>query len=378
MLKSPTFTFVLCVYVCLNRALSGPVITDVRLTCHNFKNVLYWNYSAPDPNPEFSITIRGYENADKSVLTTNQTYLDISEYTQHAEDGYSVQLTAQANGSELKNSSARILFSYNENIPTDFKCVVDFPPLKLSVTDRRVNLSFTHPFYFHNAESLNDYFSCKISYNKTERICEPCYVEDVMCTEEFELSESLYGKCMDVHIMGSVNGIPTEIDKKVCGPEAPIVTDWTMIITILLCSGFSILLLTIWGVIMYKKLIQSDSQSALSKLLGIVKADHVNVPEQPTLSKVTSVGHTPLLETTDQIFVDTSTSKFEDNSHFPNHFISNVALTEKQEHPDEEEEEEDEADSEVFDSGNSFSGYDSHKFPIDMGQGDIVEAYGPR
>ncbi|GAA6101626.1 interferon gamma receptor 1-like [Tachysurus ichikawai] len=376
MLKSPTFTFVLCVYVCLNRALSEPVLTDVRLTCHNFKNVLYWNYSAPDPKPEFSVTISGYENGVESVLT-NQTYLDISEYTHDAVDGYHVQVTAQANGSELE-TSAGISFSYNKDFPTEVKCVVDFPSLEVSVFDRRVKLSFTHPFYFHNAESFNGDFSWKISYNETERICELCYVEEDVCTEEFELSESLYGKCMNVHITGSVNSIPTEIDKKVCSHEAPNETDWTMVITIVLCSGFGLLLLTIWGVIMYKKLIQSDSQSTLSKLLGIVKSDHVNVPEQPTLSKVTSVGHTPLLETTDQIFVDTSISKFEDNSHFPTHFSSNVALPEKQEHREEEEEEEDEADSDVFDSGNSFSGYDSHKFPIDMGQGDIVEAYGPR
>lgn len=114
-----------------------------------------------------------------------------------------------------------------------------------------------------------------------------------------------------------------------------------------------------------------------SLLQGMVRSDHVNVPEQPALSKVTSVGHTPLLDTPDP-FTDTSISKFEDDSDLPTHFPTNLNPDVTHSEEQEQEDGEEEADSEDFDSGNSFSGYDSHKFPIDMGQGDIVQGYGPR
>ncbi|KAG7334355.1 hypothetical protein KOW79_002762 [Hemibagrus wyckioides] len=380
MAKPPTINFILGLYVCLNLSFSValsnvPVLTNISLTCHNFKNVLYWNYSAPELKPEFNITISGYESEGTSVRT-NQTYLDISKYTQDAGDSYNIQVATQANGSEL--SSEDFKFSYSENLITDITCVVDFPKLDVSVFDRRVKLSFAHPYNFYNLECLKGEFLWQIFYNKTERECGPCFEDDDVCTEEFQLSENIYGKCMNINIKGSVEGIPAEITRQVCDHQAPNNTDWIVLLTVLLCVGFGLLLLITSGVIMYRKLTKADSQSTLSKLLGIVRSDHVNVPEQPALSKVTSVGHTPLLETPDPFFTDTSIFKCEDGSDLPTHFPTNInpdiTYSEEQEQEDGEEE----ADSEDFDSGNSFSGYDSHKFPIDMGQGDIVEAYGPR
>lgn len=55
-------------------------------------------------------------------LLTNQTYLDISEYTQKNEYGYYVTVEAQAKGSELRSSSQEITFSYNENESSDVTC----------------------------------------------------------------------------------------------------------------------------------------------------------------------------------------------------------------------------------------------------------------
>lgn len=42
-----------------------------------------------------------------------------------------------------------------------------------------------------------------------------------MCTAYLNLFESLYERCINVHIKGSVNGIETETDQKVCGHVAP-------------------------------------------------------------------------------------------------------------------------------------------------------------
>lgn len=100
----------------------------------------------------------------------------------------------------------------------------------------------------------------------------------------------------------------------------------------------------------------------------------VHVPEHPVLTEVTFVGQTSLLDPSDPTFSDLSSPAFEENllvaTHFPISHCSNLKFVEEQD-PEED------ADSGGFNSGNSFSGYDSQKFPIDMGQGDIVEAYGP-
>lgn len=110
-------------------------------------------------------------------------------------------------------------------------------------------------------------------------------------------------------------------------------------------------------------------------LQGIVNSDRViNEPEQPPLSTLTSVSHTPLLENNNVVFTDTSTPTLEEDPCFPTHINIDVKVSDEED-PGEIMED---SDSGGFNSGNSFSGYDSHKFPIDMGQGDIVEGYGPR
>lgn len=139
-----------------------------------------------------------------------------------------------------------------------------------------------------------------------------CEVEDDLCTAEFTPFESLYGNCINIHIKGLVESIPTEVSKEICchvppngtgkmhkvwthrtknhimwGVIMPTVLwsweifvfystqcfciffpDWTMLITILLCFMFGILITIILGAIIFKKLTQPDSQSTIfSKLL---------------------------------------------------------------------------------------------------------------
>ncbi|MCJ8730925.1 hypothetical protein PDJAM_G00189770 [Pangasius djambal] len=377
----PRFSFQLPVYVALTLAFSSVVLstvpapTNVSVTCHNFKNVLYWNYSEPDLRPEFTINIHRYTSGPV-LLRTNQTYLDVSEYTEVA-DGYYITVEAQPEGSEIKVEGTR--FSYSEDFDTDIKCVVDFPVLEVSVHPRKLELSFSHPCLVHNVEALKDEFLYTVLFNETKSESS-CDCEDEVCTTEIHLNENLYGSCMNVHVKGFVNGIPTKTSRNVCGQVAPDNTDWTMLLTILLCSGVGLLFLIILGAMIFKKLTQPDSQSTIiSKILGMVNSDRVvHVPEQPALSEVMSVGHTPLLETTDQALLHLSTPTCDENplfpTHVPTHINTDAVLAEEEDHGEVTED----ADSGDFNSGNSFSGYDSQKFPIDMGQGDIVEAYGPR
>lgn len=102
-------------------------------------------------------------------------------------------------------------------------------------------------------------------------------------------------------------------------------------------------------------------------------------PEQPVMTKVVSVGQTPLLDAPDLEIISDSSSPTDDEkspvrTHFPTHVNLDLMPSEDEGPGDMTED----IDSGGFNSGNSFSGYDSQKFPIDMGRGDMVEAYGPR
>ncbi|KAF4090009.1 hypothetical protein AMELA_G00044890 [Ameiurus melas] len=396
MLELPRFSVLLRLYVCLSFAFSNVLPstvlpstvlpstvrapTNVSVTCHNFKNVLYWNYSEPELETAFNIQIQQYDGELK-LAHTNQTYLDISEYTRDAENSYYIIVEAQPKGSDLDVSSDGIRFSYNEDLDSDFTCVVDFPLLEVSVSPHTVELSFKHPYHAHNYESLNDEYLYEISFNQTLGEYS-CFPDDDMCIADIHLIESLYGRCVIVDIKGSVNSIPIEISKNVCGTGVPVTsTDWTLIVTILVCSAFVLLFLILLGFVVYKKLTQPDSQSTIFSILkAIVNVPDrvIHEPEHPTLSEVRSVGETPLLETTDEDLSDPSRPTPDEKTlgptHFPTHFNTNLMESEEQINGEEMED----TDCEGFNSGNSFSGYDCQKFPIDMGQGDVVDAYGPR
>ncbi|XP_060781409.1 uncharacterized protein LOC132889176 isoform X1 [Neoarius graeffei] len=179
---------------------------------------------------------------------------------------------------------------------------------------------------------------------------------------------------------------------------------WAAILIIVICSMVGVLSLIIIGVKIFKKLIQPDSQSTIfSKLLirlctrrststdcplkmaseearlqGMVNSDRIiNEPEQPHLSVVASLGHTPLLETSDPSCLDTFSPTVTEESLFPTHLPIHTS-TDGKVLDEEDTGEMEDSDSGGFNSGNSFSGYDSQKSPVDMGQGDKVDAYGPR
>ncbi|KAF5904999.1 interferon gamma receptor 1-like, partial [Clarias magur] len=246
-----------------------PAPTNISVTCRNFKNVLYWNYSEPGLQPKFNITINGYGYgyaSESKNLLTSQTYLDISEYTQNIEDGYYVTVDAQAKGSELSNSSQGVEFTYNGNLPSTQTCMMDFPVIKFSVLQRGVHFSFSHPFNVHNVSSLEALFTYTVNFNGTKSNFN-CN-EDEECTGDFPLTESLYGKCMPVYVQGYVEGISAETTEEVCGNVRPNDTDWAVLVTILLCSGGALLFLIILAVVVYIKLTRPDSQSTIiSKLL---------------------------------------------------------------------------------------------------------------
>ncbi|KAL7890421.1 hypothetical protein AOLI_G00026790 [Acnodon oligacanthus] len=347
--------------------------TNVSVSCHNFKNVVYWNYSDPSQKPEFAVTIGVYKGEHPPVFKTTERYLDISDYTDEAENVYDVYVEALLNGSDAKLSEV-VKFTYSQDFPRSAlfsKCVVDFPDVDVSASQHTVKLSFVHPYDVYDSESLNDNFAYTVTCNETECWNAECYIDEPQCNEVMHIPEDLYGHCFSVHLKGYINSIPIETSKEVCSPpnNLPDVT----LITSLVCIGVGVLVIFIAaGAMMYKKVTVPESQNAIiSKVLGMVKTDpSVMDPERPTVSEVRSISHTPLLITPDDVMsLSTSPSPPAEITHISVLPTTDVESLEDQEHGGGEEDDD-------FDGfSDSFSGYDCRKFPLEMSPGDTVEAY---
>ncbi|XP_066535652.1 interferon gamma receptor 1-like [Hoplias malabaricus] len=341
--------------------------TNLSVNCHNFENILYWNYSDPIQEPKFSVEIKNYKNDEIYTVNTSQKYLDITNYTDDPGNVYFISVTAIQFVSEHSNSLGSTMFTYSSDFQSQSKCMVDFPEVNVSVFGHTIEISFYHPYVVYDEESLDNEFTYTITCNETECGKNVC---DELCKQTVHLPENLYGQCFTLHLQGTANDISLESSIQVCSsivnpPDTP------LLITIILCSAIIMLMLTVAGVIVYKKLTQSDSQRALfSKILGIVSQDPSIVnPEQPTVSQVTSVSHTPLMITVDEDLVTLIQTSPTEVNHLPI-----PPPTELEFNEDQEAEASEEDDDINFDS---FSGYDRKKFPLEMSPGDEVEAYRP-
>ncbi|XP_062851068.1 interferon gamma receptor 1-like [Trichomycterus rosablanca] len=347
-----------------------PAPSNISLTCHNFQNIFYWNYSEPNLQPEFIITVKGYKSGIQFVRT-NQTYLDVSDYSRVVDDVYLVSVTAQV-GESQSITSENIDFTYYEDFNSKITCVMDFPTPNVTVLEHKVKFSFYNPFSIYKVNFLQDVFTYTVTYNETTSYHD-CFEDQDLCTEEIDLQESLFGQCISLHFKGSIS-ISTNITRECCGEsmDSP-KTDWAIILTILACIGFAIAILILTGAVFIKNLTKPDTESngaILPKHLDLGTADRVvHIPEQPVLSQVTSDGWTPLIES-NQDFPPQTSNTFEEITHIP---LNNSSSTESA-----GEQEPDEEDTRDEDGTESFSGYDSKKFLVDMGSGDVVDAYGPR
>lgn len=361
------FSLLLLFSACLSPAVCFvPAPSDVRVRCKNFTNIIYWNYSEPHLQPVFIVEVKRYTRVESVILQTNETFLDVSEYTNDSDEGYFVSVEAVLKGSD-RSLPETFQFSYDKQYFGN-PCVVDFPPLNLTVFPNKIDVTFINPIYLFENIPAED-FSFNIRYNETEAEF-VCSNDEMLCIVEINIHDSLYGRCINLSLEGT--NLRTSVTREVCGEGIESdKRDFTTLITSVVCVIFAILILIVVGVAFFKRLLKQDSYSPiLSKLLQGHQTNHaVNIPEHPALSSVLSVSDTNLLVTSDPVSPSPISPASDEVTHLP----INFHLTpEEQEHEDMTEDEDSDGTT------NSFSGYDRSKFTIDIGHGDLVDAYGKR
>ncbi|RXN38399.1 interferon gamma receptor 1-like protein [Labeo rohita] len=347
-----------------------PSPTNVSLVCHNFVNVLYWNYSNPTEQLKFSVNIDPYVS-DSQTVDTSQTYLDISNYSRDAGDDYIVSVTAH-DGPE-KSESVSYKFTYSKDFfdKNKHKCSLDFPAVNTSVHKDVIKASFQHPFLLHKQDILKEEFTYTVTHDE-KKFSYLCCVKDELCTAEIHLNESIAGQCEKLIFDGKIAGIPSYTYRNVCDHQQTAETDKTGLISALLGGG-TIMLLIMMGVVW----LLCKKWSKIPKIPEVLRSlipgqSPTTQAELTDVSQMTSQRHTPQLtgESYDPLPIPLMKEVCEADTTVPTGDSTVVDLPEEV-----SEEDVNDDDSEGFCRS---SDYDSPKFLQEMSPGDLTEGYGPR
>ncbi|XP_071762685.1 growth/differentiation factor 10b [Centroberyx gerrardi] len=151
--KTSRIAFVLAVVGTLTLRVAAHVFppANVTLHCHNFRNVLHWNYSQLDLMPRFRIDIGSMRRRYEPLWENSPNLRSDISFLSDPSDDYYLTVTAVIGGNESDAAPAEgIKFSYYEDSPSNQKCSVDLPPVNVTVKpDGIIEFSFLHPSLYH-------------------------------------------------------------------------------------------------------------------------------------------------------------------------------------------------------------------------------------
>uniref|UniRef100_A0A8C2GDH1 Interferon gamma receptor 1-like n=1 Tax=Cyprinus carpio TaxID=7962 RepID=A0A8C2GDH1_CYPCA len=335
-----------------------PSPTNVSIVCHNFVNILYWNYSSPTEQTKFSVLVNPYESASQTV-DTSQTYLDISSYSRNADDDYLVFVTAHDGQEKSENVSIRFTYSkdYFDRNKHKYKCSLDFPAVNTSVHKDVIEMFFQHPFMLHKQDLLNEEFTYIVTHDE-QLISYSCFEDEELCTAEIHFNQSIAGPCVELKLEGMIAGIPSYTYRNVCVPQQTPETDKTGIIAALLGGGAIVLFIIIGFVWLLWRKWSKIPQMSQGLWCSISRESHTMLVSQTEPTDICPVTSQAL----------PSSQSEEDSKAVSTLDDTVVDLREVS------EEDKDGGDSEGFVRS---SDYDSPKFLQEMVPGDFTEGNGP-
>uniref|UniRef100_A0AAY4CMT8 Fibronectin type-III domain-containing protein n=1 Tax=Denticeps clupeoides TaxID=299321 RepID=A0AAY4CMT8_9TELE len=94
--------------------------SNLTVSCHNLKNVIYWNYTDPSVKPVFKVEIRQYDSETMHTVNITETSLDISSYTDNIKTSYMVSVRAAVGFEVSEVETAE--FSYDTDLGVQQSC----------------------------------------------------------------------------------------------------------------------------------------------------------------------------------------------------------------------------------------------------------------
>ncbi|KAF3688085.1 hypothetical protein EXN66_Car003757 [Channa argus] len=152
MLPGVAFTALL---LCGVSAVTVPPPTNVIVSCQNLKTTVSWKYSSPQPDTRFRVNVDGSAGQLQNETTEHQ--YDLSHFVWQSEVQYMgfhfVTVTA-VQGDNQSESARSESFSFNHLKTVTKKCLLEFPPVDLTMTGTEATLSFPNPFHFYRELKL--------------------------------------------------------------------------------------------------------------------------------------------------------------------------------------------------------------------------------
>uniref|UniRef100_A0A668A2P2 Fibronectin type-III domain-containing protein n=1 Tax=Myripristis murdjan TaxID=586833 RepID=A0A668A2P2_9TELE len=205
---------------------------NVTLQCHNFRNVLYWNYSQISPELRFRVFVGALSRSVLSYLLFpcshyDPVWVDPSNlsadlsFLHDPKDDYFIHVSAVIG----ENVSARappggIKFSYFMHSPSNRTCSVDLPPVNVTVHPGGIKFSFQHPSLLYD-QLLDDQPS---PTNEQELHCVLCLQKehyrhdfsclDSVCEEELPLDVEQETYCLRIN--GHWEGVDVRATQEYC------------------------------------------------------------------------------------------------------------------------------------------------------------------
>ncbi|XP_059929910.1 interferon gamma receptor 1-like isoform X2 [Gadus macrocephalus] len=135
-----------------------PSATNISLDCHNFINILRWDYSDHATlKPNFEVTVEMLESAPKLIRVDYPSLqCDLSAFSNPDSD-YRVTVTAVVGLNEsLPAPPDGLTFSYFRSSPSEQLCSLDLPPVNVTFQPGvGITISFSHPAVLYGQRRLN-------------------------------------------------------------------------------------------------------------------------------------------------------------------------------------------------------------------------------
>ncbi|XP_051240832.1 interferon gamma receptor 1 isoform X2 [Dicentrarchus labrax] len=329
--------------------------TNVTVSCQNFRVTASWEYSEPQPQTVFSINISGSPGW-KEFNTTDRQY-DLSNFIWESEDHYMgkycINVTAIQGGTRSRPVTSKT-FAFNILKTADILGELDFPPVELIKRDSEAIISFTNPFNFYKELELarekdSGLFTFSVEVSPDEVYngeCNPNQESCVSFPKGVEKCVVLKGLLFASSGVGQVKFRETD---PICVTESP---EFHMETLVILLSVFVVVLVVVTIFIFKAKAWTMDLPPLPKPLLPKNGAQDYHVEVDPDV-------YNRIDCTDDSVRTEC------------------VSMDEEEEQKEQEEqvEEEQEEEEDIPHERN----YDRlHFVQMDIGDGDMVDAYSAR
>ncbi|CAL8391479.1 unnamed protein product [Arctogadus glacialis] len=270
-----------------------PPATNISLYCHNFINILRWDYSDHATlKPNFRVTVEGIESTPTPPrVDYPNLQCDLSAFSSPDND-YRVTVTAVVGLNEsLPAPPNSLTFSYYRSSPSEQNCALDLPPVNVTFQpDDGIMISFSHPAVLYGQRRLNKpkrkaklsefYYEVVVTGDQSQKMYGGYCTMDV-CAKV--IPAGLQQDC--VRIDGYWNKIAVRSTQDYCARAAPAPVYQGLFIGLGVCFVVALLILAFAFIC---KRVRASSQIPFA-LSFSERQDHSHSPliqDQPNLSPV--------------------------------------------------------------------------------------------